>query len=81
MHAYEQAIKLETDKQKSEKAREYANLSFYHKNLGLAYYHQGNMEEAMNQYKTAIDYNEENADNYFNLGNVYLNQSQFDEAH
>jgi len=37
--SYDQAIKAEHDKIKAEKDRSRENLSFYHKNLGLAYYH------------------------------------------
>ena len=55
-------------------------MSFYHKNLGLAYYHLEQYEEAMTMYDRAIGYNGENADNYFNRGNVSLNQNLFEEA-
>ena len=71
--AYEQAIKLEQELIKVEKDRSRENLSFYHKNLGLAYYHLGSMELALAEYEKAIDYNDTNADNYFNRGNVRLN--------
>ena len=37
--SYETAIKLEQAKINAEKDRSRENLSFYHKNLGLAYYH------------------------------------------
>ena len=38
--SYEEAIRLEVEKIKSEKGeRSWENLSFYHKNLGLALYH------------------------------------------
>ncbi len=37
--SYETAIKLEQAKINLEKDRSRENLSFYHKNLGLAYYH------------------------------------------
>jgi tetratricopeptide (TPR) repeat protein len=57
-----------------ERDRSHENLSFYHKNLGLALYHQGDMERALEEYERAIDYNDANADNYFNRGNVRLNQ-------
>ena len=39
------------------------------------------MEDALKEYEKAIDYNDANADNYFNLGNVRLNEERFDEAH
>ena len=35
----------------------------------------------MADYDKAIELNENNADNYFNRGNVYLNLGEFDEAH
>ena len=37
--SYEEAIRLEKEKFKTEKDRSHENLSFYHKNLGLALYH------------------------------------------
>ena len=39
------------------------------------------MERALVEYETAIRKNENNADNYFNRGNVKLNQEEFNEAH
>ena len=57
------------------------NLAFYHKNRGLAYYHQGEMDYAKRDYDKAIELHPSNADNYFNRGNVYLNQSDFKNAH
>ena len=72
--SYEEAIRLEREKHKLERDRSHENLSFYHKNLGLALYHQGDMERALEEYERAIDYNDANADNYFNRGNVRLNQ-------
>ena len=69
IQCYSQAIKLESEK----RDRSDENLSFYHKNLGLAYYHNESMEEALNEYKKAIQLNDSNADNYFNRGNVWLN--------
>ena len=56
-------------------------MSFYHKNLGLAYYHLEQYEEAMTMYDRAIGYNGDNADNYFNRGNVYQQQKNFEAAH
>ena len=79
--SYEEAIKLESDKCRGDPERSEENLSFYHKNLGLALYHQGDMDNALGQYELAIGKNGMNADNYFNRGNVKLNQELFDEAH
>ena len=70
---WEEAIKLESDKCRGDPERSEENLSFYHKNLGLALYHQGDMENALGQYELAIGKNAMNADNYFNRGNVKLN--------
>ena len=39
------------------------------------------MTEAKRDYDDAIKLNQDNADNYFNRGNVYLNQSDFKKAH
>ena len=39
------------------------------------------MHEAKRDYDAAIKLHDSNADNYFNRGNVFLNQSQFEEAH
>lgn len=79
--SYETAIKLEQAKINAEKDRSRENLSFYHKNLGLAYYHQELFKEAKEEYERAISYNDKNADNYFNRGNVWLNLGQFKYAH
>lgn len=82
--SYEEAIKMENLKIKQEKDRSKENLSFYHKNLGLALYHIPDMmDRALEEYEKAIDCNKDNADNYFNRGNVRLNQNppQFDLAH
>ena len=39
------------------------------------------MDYAKRDYDKAIELHESNADNYFNRGNVYLNLSDFKEAH
>ena len=39
------------------------------------------MERALYEYEAAIELNPSNADNYFNRGNVKLNQELFNEAH
>ena len=76
LDSYTQAISKETTEVRENNGSK-ENLSFYHKNRGLAYYHQGEMQEAKRDYDEAIKLNEQNADNYFNRGNVYLNQSLF----
>ena len=48
--SYETAIQLEIEKLKVEKDRSLENLSFYHKNLGLALYHQGEYGRALEEY-------------------------------
>ena len=39
------------------------------------------MALALEEYEKAIEYNDANADNYFNRGNVRLNEKQFELAH
>ena len=39
------------------------------------------MAEARDNFDKAIGWNTENPDNYFNLGNVLLNDEKFAEAH
>ena len=39
------------------------------------------MFAALKDYKQAIDKNPENADNYFNRGNVHLTKQEFTQAH
>ena len=39
------------------------------------------MDKARENFDLAIRENRENPDNYFNLGNVLLNQGNFEEAH
>ena len=63
-----------------ENNRDTVNLSFYHTYRGLAYYHQGEMDEAKLDYDEAIKLNECNADNYFHRGNVFTNLQMFSEA-
>lgn len=70
LHSYNQAIKLEMAKIKQERDRSRENLSFYHKNLGLALQHLEQYDAALEEYEKAISYNEYNAENYFNRGNV-----------
>ena len=65
VNQYTQAINKEDPGRKQE-------LSFYYKNRGLAQYHLGDMTNALENYKQAILLNPDNADNYFNRGNVYL---------
>ena len=82
LSSYEEAIRLEIEKIKAEKGdRSWENLSFYHKNLGFALYHQGDMTRALEEYEKAIEFNDSNADNYFNRGNVRLNEENFELAH
>ena len=58
-----------------EDAGRHQELSFYYKNKGLEHYHIGEMDAALTDYDKAIELNENNADNYFNRGNVYLYQA------
>ena len=75
------------EKEDSQENKE--NLSFYYKNKGLAIYHQAGadnlekLDEAKAAFEEAIALHRSNADNYFNLGNVYLseNEPNFEMAH
>ncbi len=51
-----------------------------HTNLGLAYYHQGRLEEAAKEYTTAIQLNPDYAEAHNNLGLVYYLQGRVEEA-
>lgn len=46
-------------------------------------YHQGKMEQAKEAFEQAIRLHDRNADNYFNLGNVFLSNEKpdFKQAH
>lgn len=83
-HYFQLAIAEQTkifEKDQSPEVRE--NLSFYYKNKGLAMYHQGKMDQAKESFETAIRLHDRNADNYFNLGNVFLSNEKpdFKQAH
>jgi len=39
------------------------------------------MERALEEYQNAIRHNDMNADNFFNRGNVRLNEENFEMAH
>lgn len=70
---FNQAIAEQTKTAKENNSPEFSeNLSFYFKNRGLAQYHQGRISEAKESFEEAIRLHPGNADNYFNLGNVYL---------
>jgi len=80
---YAKAIQLESQDGKD---RNEENLSYYHKNRGLAFYHRnnvelGDIEMAKSDYDISIEKNPDNADNYFNRGNVNLTEGYFDRAH
>ena len=79
--SYEKAIQLENTKLQNQRDPCQDNMSFYHKNLGLALYHIPDMDRALEEYEKAIECNRDNADNFFNRGNVWLNQERFDLAH
>jgi tetratricopeptide (TPR) repeat protein len=51
---------------------------FHYNNRGLANYHMGLLEDAKKDYDEAIKGNPDDALVYFNRGNVYLNQGQYD---
>jgi tetratricopeptide (TPR) repeat protein len=54
---------------------------FHLNNRGLAYYHIGQYDSAKRDYDEAIKKNPDDAMVFFNRGNVYLNQGDFDLAH
>jgi tetratricopeptide (TPR) repeat protein len=86
--SYENAIRLEKSQvgdvtPGSGPPKEY--LSLYYNNKGLALYHRGgedDAKEAIADYQKAIDaIGGTNAENFFNRGNVYLSNSEFEKAH
>jgi len=79
---YSQAISLEQKhfeglKEGPDRDQSRENLSFYHNNKGLAAYHKGDFELGLEHYEKAIQFNNNNAENYFNRGNVFLSQTEF----
>jgi tetratricopeptide (TPR) repeat protein len=58
--------------------------SVHFNNRGLAYYHDGKLEEAKKDFDAAIDKDPRDPTIYFNRGNVFLNWTpvqKFEEAH
>ena len=55
--------------------------SFHFNNRGLAFYHIGKLEEAKKDYDEAIQRNSDDPFFYFNRGNVFLNQEDYESAH
>ena len=49
-------------------------------NLGLAYYNQGRLDEAVKEYLAALRLKPDDAEIYNNLGVAYFNQGRLDEA-
>ena len=56
------------------------NCSMGYINLGLAYFHQGRLDEAILQYQKVLQISPDEADAYNNLGNTFLQQGRVDEA-
>jgi tetratricopeptide (TPR) repeat protein len=54
---------------------------FHLNNRGLAYYHIGSLDEAKKDFDEAIKKNDTDPFFYFNRGNVFLDQKEFDKAH
>ncbi len=48
--------------------------------LGVAYYNQGKLDDAIAEYKRAISINSNDVDAHYNLGNVYKDQDKLDDA-
>ncbi len=51
-----------------------------HNQLGTAFFNQGKMDEAINQYQEAVRLQPSYADPYYNLGNALVKNGQTDEA-
>jgi len=51
-----------------------------HNQLGVAYWTQGKLEQAIAQYQKAIQIDPNFAQAHYNLGNVYKNQGQLEQA-
>lgn len=54
--------------------------AFAHYDLGAAYAKQGRLNEAINEYKTALKFKPDYASAHYNLGNAYAKQGRFDVA-
>jgi len=78
---YNKAINIETQTTtESNVSRDY--LSLYLNNRGLTYYHLQEYDNAIKDYQDAIEsVGGTNAENFFNLGNVYLTLNDFTKAH
>jgi len=69
-------------------SRDYANkalagdplLAEGHKSLGLIFIYEGKKEEAIGEYKKALEINENYTEAYINLGMLYLNEKELDKA-
>src|SRR3989344_7355383 len=51
-----------------------------HARLGLIYESKGETENAISEYRKAIEKDKNYATAYFNLGNIYLKNGQYDKA-
>jgi tetratricopeptide (TPR) repeat protein len=69
--SYNKAIHLETQKN-DENSTTTKNLAFYYNNRGLVFYHTMCHDEALRDFEEAIRIDPENAETYYNRGNVYL---------
>ncbi|MBW1740486.1 MAG: tetratricopeptide repeat protein [Deltaproteobacteria bacterium] len=49
-------------------------------NLGVTYYLQGDLKQAVEQFKTAIQLNPNSIESYVNLGIIYKKQNRFEDA-
>ena len=80
--AYSNAIKHEQDATKDYPAgAKKETLSFYLNNKGLALFNLEQPDGAMSDYEEAILNNPDDAEIYFNIGNVHLSRQKFELAH
>lgn len=60
--------------------RAIANASALHNNLGISLRHQGKYEQAIQEFKKALEIKPDNAEARYNMGLVYLDQKLYDLA-
>ncbi len=56
------------------------NVCEAHEKLGMAFFQQGNFEQAVIHYSRVLEMKPDDPETYYNLGNVYLKQRDFEQA-